>query len=73
MWVRGVAKLRFVEVSNHEKRTVVWIDIGAFCLEDGKIVSISMDHSAYVTKEDKQYVFEYSEELNELNKMICGG
>lgn len=42
-----------------------------FYLEDGKEVLISMDHSAYVTKEDKQYVYEYSEELNELNQMIC--
>ena len=75
-YIEAFRHLKLKEIVTDEddfKYLVDAINDYAFCLEDGKIVSISMDHSAYVTKEDKQYVFEYSEELNELNKMICGG
>ncbi len=41
-----------------------------FVLEDDTEVLISLDLNAYVVKDDKQYVFGYSEELHNLNELI---
>lgn len=41
-----------------------------FLLDDDTSILISMDLSAYVIKDDKQYVFEYSKELHDLNELI---
>ena len=41
-----------------------------FTFEDGSDVLISMDLSSYVIRDDKQYVFEYSRELHDLNEQI---
>lgn len=41
-----------------------------FYLEDGSEVMVSMDLSMYVIKDGKQYVFEYSQELHDLNEQI---
>ena len=41
-----------------------------FEMDDGTQVLISMDLNAYVIKDDKQYVFGYSQELHDLNELI---
>ncbi len=38
--------------------------------EDGTEILISMDLNAYVKKDDKQYEFKYSDDLNALNKEL---
>ena len=44
----------------------------SFCLKDGTEIQISFELNKYVTKDDKQYEFVYSDELNSLNKEIEG-
>lgn len=40
-----------------------------FFFDDGSSVMISLDLNAYVIKDGKQYIYEYSQELQDLNKM----
>ena len=42
-----------------------------FFFDDGSSVMISLELNSYVIKDGKQYVFEYSQELQDLNKMIA--
>ena len=42
-----------------------------FFFDDGSSVMISLDLNAYVIKDGKQYIYEYSQELQDLNKMIA--
>ena len=42
-----------------------------FFFDDGSSVMISLDLNAYVIKDGKQYIYEYSQELHDLNKMIA--
>ena len=39
-------------------------------IDDGSSVMISLDLNTYVIKDGKQYIYEYSQELQDLNKMI---
>ena len=65
--------LKLEEVITDEKdfnRVFDGINDYIFELEDGTQVLISMDLNAYVIKDDKQYVFGYSQELHDLNELI---
>ena len=39
--------------------------------DDDSSVMISLDLNTYVIKDGKQYIYEYSQELQDLNKMIA--
>ena len=65
--------LKLEEVITDEKdfnRVFDGINDYIFELDDGTDVLISMDLNAYVTKDDTQYVFGYSQELHDLNELI---
>ena len=65
--------LKLEEVITDEKdfnRVFDGINDYIFEMDDGTQVLISMDLNAYVIKDDKQYVFGYSQELHDLNELI---
>lgn len=56
----------YMEVDKYDKK--------ADCddsFDGGSSVMISLDLNTYVIKDGKQYIYEYSQELQDLNKMIA--
>ena len=62
------------EITDKEEfvNTVDAINDYTFCLKDGTEIQISIDLNKYAWKDDKQYEFVYSDDLNSLNKEIKG-
>ncbi len=73
-YIEALRNLRIKEVvTDEEEFNYVWDGINdyIFFLEDGSEILISMDLNLYVIRDDKQYVFEYSKELHDLNELIA--
>jgi len=73
-YIEAFRNLKIKEIYTDEEEftyTADGINDYIFTLEDGSEVLISLDLSKYTIKDGKQYVYEYSEELQELNKKIA--
>ena len=68
---RGMEIKREITDENEFVSVADGINDYIFYMEDGTEILISMDLNAYVKKDDKQYEYKYSDELNALNKELA--